>query len=91
MDPGVDILWPDMDRYLAMWEKAKATDRFAVGRAMQDAMRAAGVQPPEWPPKPPAKAPEKPQETPPSGSARGGDGPSWDAPKGGDLDDEIPF
>jgi single-strand DNA-binding protein len=28
----------------------------------------------------------------PGGSARGGSsGPSWDAPKGGDLDDEIPF
>ncbi len=27
-----------------------------------------------------------------SGSSRGGSGgPSWDAPKGGDLDDEIPF
>ncbi len=30
---------------------------------------------------------------PASGGARGGGsgGPSWDAPKGGDLDDEIPF
>jgi single-strand DNA-binding protein len=28
----------------------------------------------------------------PAGAARGGGGgPSWDAPKGGDLDDEIPF
>jgi single-strand DNA-binding protein len=25
------------------------------------------------------------------GAARGGGTPSWDAPKGGDLDDEIPF
>jgi single-strand DNA-binding protein len=25
------------------------------------------------------------------GASRGGGGPSWDAPKGGDLDDEIPF
>jgi single-strand DNA-binding protein len=25
------------------------------------------------------------------GASRGGSGPSWDAPKGGDLDDEIPF
>ena len=30
--------------------------------------------------------------TPAGGAARGGSaGPSWDAPKGGDLDDEIPF
>jgi single-strand DNA-binding protein len=27
----------------------------------------------------------------PSGSAGGRGGPSWDAPRGGDLDDEIPF
>ena len=28
----------------------------------------------------------------PAGGARSGSGgPSWDAPKGGDLDDEIPF
>jgi single-strand DNA-binding protein len=37
-----------------------------------------------------------PARTPPAarpgGAARGGaSGPSWDAPKGGDLDDEIPF
>jgi single-strand DNA-binding protein len=32
-----------------------------------------------------------PQRSPaPAGAARAG-GPSWDAPKGGDLDDEIPF
>ena len=24
-------------------------------------------------------------------ASRGGGGPSWEAPKGGDLDDEIPF
>jgi len=26
-----------------------------------------------------------------AGAPRGGGGPSWDAPRGGDLDDEIPF
>jgi single-strand DNA-binding protein len=26
-----------------------------------------------------------------AGATRGGGGPSWEAPKGGDLDDEIPF
>jgi len=26
-----------------------------------------------------------------AGASRGGGGPSWEAPKGGDLDDEIPF
>jgi single-strand DNA-binding protein len=33
-----------------------------------------------------------PAQRAPAGAARGGGaGPSWDAPKGGDLDDEIPF
>src|SRR6185437_1404167 len=31
-----------------------------------------------------------PAQRAPVGASRGG-GPSWDAPKGGDLDDEIPF
>jgi single-strand DNA-binding protein len=31
-----------------------------------------------------------PSQRAPAGASRGG-GPSWDAPKGGDLDDEIPF
>ena len=30
------------------------------------------------------------QRAPAEAASRGG-GPSWDAPKGGDLDDEIPF
>jgi single-strand DNA-binding protein len=32
-----------------------------------------------------------PAQRAPAGAARGGGGPSWEAPKGGDLDDEIPF
>ncbi len=32
-----------------------------------------------------------PAQRAPVGASRGGGGPSWEAPKGGDLDDEIPF
>jgi single-strand DNA-binding protein len=32
-----------------------------------------------------------PAQRAPAGAARSGGGPSWEAPKGGDLDDEIPF
>jgi len=80
----IDILWPRIDEFLEMWEKTRSTDRFAVGKAMHKAIHDAGVQPPDWPPKPAAKAPPAPA-TVASGT------PSWDAPKGGDLDDEIPF
>jgi hypothetical protein len=38
----------------------------------------------------PSPAPRKRIEGPPNPPVRQ-DGPSWDAPKGGDLDDEIPF
>ena len=71
----VDILWPRIDEFLERWEATKSTDYFAVGRAMQQALRDAGVQAPEWP----VKAAERPRAPPAK------------APTGGDLDDEIPF
>src|ERR1700722_1216456 len=39
---------------------------------------------------PPREPPPAPPARPAASGARSG-GPSWDAPKGGDLDDEIPF
>ena len=54
---------------------------------MQKAISDANVKAPDWPIKPPEKPPEKPATT----SQKTASGPSWDAPKGGDLDDEIPF
>jgi single-strand DNA-binding protein len=37
------------------------------------------------------RAERAPAQRSAGGSSRGGGAPSWDAPKGGDLDDEIPF
>jgi len=37
------------------------------------------------------RAPAAPRAAASAGAGRGGGSPSWDAPKGGDLDDEIPF
>jgi single-strand DNA-binding protein len=37
------------------------------------------------------RAPAAPRATAGAARSGGGGGPSWDAPKGGDLDDEIPF
>jgi len=81
----VDILWPRIDYFLDMWETTKSSDYFATGKAMQEALRDAGLAAPDWPTKPAEKPP-----TPPSPRSSG-NGPSWDKPKGGDLDDEIPF
>lgn len=78
----VDILWPEIDRLIDLWENTKARDYFAAGKAMQEMLRNANIKPPEWP----TPMPQKPSE-----SSKTAKGPSWDAPKGGDLDDEIPF
>lgn len=51
----IDVLWPRIDFYVEMWEKTKATDYFATGKAMQKALSGAGVAPPDWPTKPPEK------------------------------------
>jgi hypothetical protein len=78
----INIIWPRIEEMFGLWEMTKATDYFAAGKAMQRALEAADIAPPDWPIKP-----EKPKPVAPSQNG----GPSWDAPKGGDLDDEIPF
>jgi hypothetical protein len=82
---SLDILWPSVDTFLETWDATKATDYWAAGRAMQEALLKAGVSAPDWP----AKKVTPPPPPPPPPARTGG--PSWDPPKGGDLDDEIPF
>ena len=73
----IDIIWPKIDQFIELWESTKSNDYFATGKAMQQALREAGIQAPDWP----AKPAEKRAAPPPRPSA----------PSGGDLDDEIPF
>jgi hypothetical protein len=81
----VEILWPRMEEFLDTWEKTQSKDWFATGKLMRQAITDAGVAAPEWPiPREPPKTAAVPAKSPVGG-------PSWDAPKGGDLDDEIPF
>jgi hypothetical protein len=77
----IRILWPKIDEFVDIWNKTKANNYFFAGKALQNELIAAGVSAPDWPMKPPKAT---------AGASRG-TGPSWDAPKGGDLDDEIPF
>jgi hypothetical protein len=84
---NVDIIWPRIDYFLDVWEETKSSNYFATGRLMQRALSDAGLAAPEWP----IKAAEKAAPAPKAPPSKGGDGPSWDEPKGGDLDDEIPF
>ena len=54
LDPDkVDVLWPDIQKYLNLWEETKATDHWAAAKAMGSALKKAGLYAPEWPVKNP--------------------------------------
>jgi hypothetical protein len=55
---NVEVLWPNIDRYLEKWNETKRNDPWAVGHLMAADLKAANVPPPEWPRK--QKEPPKP-------------------------------
>jgi len=55
----IDILWPRIHEFVQHWRDNKAVDRWATGKLMQDALRAAKERPPEWPPQPPQPSSRK--------------------------------
>jgi hypothetical protein len=52
---SIDVIWPRIDEFVDIWTRTESSDYFAAGRAMQEAIRQAGLRPPEWPIKPPEK------------------------------------
>lgn len=46
----VDVLWPKIDEYVEMHDSEKQNDFYAAGKAMQDALKKAKLDAPEWPP-----------------------------------------
>jgi hypothetical protein len=48
----IEVIWPRIDEFVDLWTRTKTTDYFAAGKAMQDAIRQAGLKAPEWPIKP---------------------------------------
>ncbi len=56
----VDILWRRIDQYLEIWSDKKASEYWAAGEAMKHDIRAAGLQPPEWPRQPSPPKTSKP-------------------------------
>ena len=85
-DGLIEILWPKIDEFLEIWDKTKANDYFAAGKAMRKAINDAGVVPPDWPP----KKVDKPAV--PEVAGGGKPKPVWEPPTSADdLDDEIPF
>jgi hypothetical protein len=55
---SVDVLWPRIDEFIDMHEAGRAKDYFGAGKAMGAALKAAGLEAPEWPQ--PVKAPKPP-------------------------------
>lgn len=49
----LEVLWPKIDEFLAIWSNSKATNYFAAGHAMQETLKEAGLEPPQWPPEKP--------------------------------------
>ncbi|PSJ64484.1 hypothetical protein [Kumtagia ephedrae] len=45
----IDVLWPQIDYFVQMHEDQRTSDYYAAGKAMQQALRAAKLGPPEWP------------------------------------------
>jgi hypothetical protein len=82
----IEILWSRIDEFLEMWDKTKASDYFAAGKAMRKAISDAGVAPPDWPP--------KKIDRPETAELSSGGKPvprREQRPNANDLDEEIPF
>lgn len=45
----IDIIWPDIDEYLAIWRSKRHADYWAAGHAMKAALVKANVASPDWP------------------------------------------
>lgn len=59
----VQILWPNMDRYLEIWKNKRTENWWLAGEAMKADLAKAQVASPEWPPKPKEMAPKKAPST----------------------------
>jgi hypothetical protein len=73
----IEILWPRIDEFMETHEAHRTDDFFAAGKAMQQALRDAGVEPPEWPPA--AK----------QGRRMASAAPAFKGPSA--MDDDLPF
>lgn len=47
----LEVLWPRIDEFVAMFDSTKSENYFAAGNAMLAALRKANVAAPDWPPK----------------------------------------
>jgi hypothetical protein len=73
--PFVQVLWPKIYEFIEHWREHKASDRWATGSLMLQAIKAAGMRGPDWPLGAKSPTPIEPKAS----------------KKRGDMDDEIPF
>jgi uncharacterized protein (DUF1778 family) len=45
----IEVLWPNIDEYIALYDSSKQSNFFAAGEAMKSALNAAGLAAPDWP------------------------------------------
>ncbi|TBZ07778.1 hypothetical protein [Rhizobium leguminosarum] len=45
----IEVLWPRIDEFIAMYDATKGSDYFAAGKAMKEALLSANLAPPDWP------------------------------------------
>ncbi|TPJ52738.1 hypothetical protein [Mesorhizobium sp. B2-6-4] len=57
----VDVLWPRIEDFISLHEAKRHENYFGAGQAMQEALRAAKLQAPEWPVKPEPATPPTPK------------------------------
>ena len=63
----LEVLWPNIGRYLIIWREKKSEDYWAAGEAMAEDLSTARVVPPDWPPK------AEPKEQPAPKAQQAGD------------------
>lgn len=76
----INILWPRLDKYLAIWRETKSSDYWAAGIQMASDLSAAKVSAPIWP-----------RSTKINQSLKTVDESSRKTSFSRDLDDEVPF
>ncbi|MBX3543755.1 hypothetical protein [Chelatococcus sp.] len=47
---NIEVLWPNIDEYISIWDSTKTSDHWAAGRRMKSDLEDAKIEPPRWPP-----------------------------------------
>jgi hypothetical protein len=48
---NIDVLWPNIETFVAFWDETRAKDYWAAGKRMAEVLYQVNIEPPWWPPK----------------------------------------